>query len=72
MREIWEHTPGRIYLASLVISVVAMILVIASGLLEAKVVVLGFMTMPLVVGALFVVFWLIAYLIYFFVYWPYR
>ena len=72
MREIWQHTPGRIFLAFLVASVVGVMVVIGSGLLEQKVLVLGFITMPLLVGAGFVVVWLIAYLIYFFRYWPYR
>ena len=72
MREIWEHTPGRIYLIVLVVSVIGVLYLIGSGLLERKVLVLGFITMPLLVGAGFVVVWLIAYLIYFFRFWPYR
>ena len=72
MREIWQHTPGKIYLLSLVASVVGVLVVIGSGLLEQKVLVLGFITMPLLVGVAFVVVWLIAYLIYFFRFWPYR
>ena len=72
MREIWEHTPGRIYLVVLLLSVVGTIGVIVAGVLEKKVLLFGFMTMPLVVGASFVVVWLVAYLIYFFGFWPYR
>jgi len=35
-------------------------------------IVLGWMTMPLVLGVLFVLFWLVAYILYFFFFWPYR
>ena len=47
MREIWEHTPGRIYLVVLLLSVVGTIGVIVAGVLEKKVLLFGFMTMPL-------------------------
>ena len=72
MREIWQHTPGRIYLIFLLASIVGVLYVIGSGLLEQKVLVLGFITMPLLVGAGFVMVMLVGYLIYFFRYWPYR
>ncbi len=77
MKEMMRHGPGRIYLISLLLSIVAFIVVIFMGVTELAptgeaVVVFGWMTMPLVIGVLFVIFWLIAYLIYFFFYWPYR
>lgn len=72
MREIWQHTPGRIYLLVLLASIIGVLVVIALGLLEIKILLFGFVTMPLLVGALFVIVWLVAYLIYFFRYWPYR
>ncbi|HSV55666.1 MAG TPA: hypothetical protein VLH39_00975 [Magnetospirillaceae bacterium] len=34
--------------------------------------VFGWMTMPLAAGLTFVVYWLVAYIIYFFFFWPYR
>ena len=37
-----------------------------------KVLVFGWMTLPLVAGLAFVFLWLVAYLIYFFKFWPYR
>jgi len=72
MREIWQHRPGRIYLLVLAASIAAVLVVIASGLLEIRILLLGFVTMPLLVGALFVIVWLLSYLVYFFKYWPYR
>jgi hypothetical protein len=77
MKEMMRHWPGRIYLISLLLSIVVFIVVIFTGITELTpageaVVVFGWMTMPLAIGVLFVIFWLIAYLIYFFFYWPYR
>ena len=72
MREIWQHRPGRIYLLVLLVSIIGVLVVIAAGLLEIKILLLGFVTMPLLVGALFVIVWLLSYLIYFFKFWPYR
>ena len=72
MREIWEHRPGRIYLLVLLASVIGVLVVIAIGLLQMKILLFGFVTMPLLVGALFVIVWLVSYLIYFFKFWPYR
>jgi hypothetical protein len=61
----------------LLLSVIGFIVFLVMGGTDAAVngepiIVFGWMTMPLVVGILFVVFWLIAYLIYFFFFWPYR
>ena len=72
MREMFSHTPGRIYLLFLLATIVAMITVIALGVLEIKILLFGFVTMPLLVGSVFVILWLVAYLIYFFKYWEYR
>lgn len=72
MREIWEHRPGRIYLLVLLASIIGVLVVIGLGLLEIKIVLFGFVTMPLLVGALFVIVWLVSYLVYFFKFWPYR
>lgn len=72
MREMFQHTAGRVYLLSLLLSVVGVIAAIAAGVLETKILLFGFVTMPLLVGALFVIVWLVAYLVYFFGFWPYR
>ncbi len=77
MREIMGHAAGRVYLAVLFLSVIALMAFIVTGGLETAAgeepfLLFGWMTMSLVVGALFVVVWLIAYLAYFFFFWPYR
>jgi Kef-type K+ transport system membrane component KefB len=77
MKEMARHTAGRIYLLALVLSVVGFIVLLVLGVTDASAdgeptVVLGWMTMPLVIGVLFVLFWLAAYILYFFFFWPYR
>ena len=77
MKEMMRHGPGRIYLISLLLSIVVFIIVLAMGVTELgptgeATVLFGWMTMPLVIGVVFVIFWLIAYLVYFFFFWPYR
>jgi Kef-type K+ transport system membrane component KefB len=77
MKEIARHTAGRVYLIALLLSIVAFIVLLALGVTDASAdgeptVLLGWMTMPLVVGVFFVIFWLVAYIIYFFFFWPYR
>ena len=54
------------------LSTVAVIGVVAAGVLENTVVLFGWMTFPLVLGAAYIIVWLIAYLVYFFRFWPYR
>jgi len=70
VREMLKHTPGRIYLGVLFLSIVGMLFV--TRYFTAKVVLFGWMTLPLFSGVVFVLVWLIAYLIYFFKFWPYR
>jgi hypothetical protein len=77
MKEMARHTAGRIYLLALVLSVVGFIVLLVLGVTDAPdegepTVLLGWMTMPLVLGVLFVLFWLVAYIFYFFFFWPYR
>lgn len=72
MREMMSHRPGRIYLCFLLLTIVAVIVVIALGVLETNILLFGFVTMPLLVGVVFVLLWLVAYAIYFFKYWDYR
>ncbi|TVR57624.1 MAG: hypothetical protein EA426_11620 [Spirochaetaceae bacterium] len=72
MREMMQHTPGKIYLSVLLLSIIALFVVIGVGVLEMPILVFGWITTSLLTGALFVIVWLVAYLIYFFKYWPYR
>lgn len=77
MKEMTRHAAGRIYLIALLLSLIGFIVFLAMGGTEASeagepVVVFGWMTMPLFAGVLFVIFWLVAYIIYFFFFWPYR
>lgn len=77
MKEMTRHAAGRIYLIALLASIVVFIALLVVGVTEAPeggepITVFGWMTMPLVLGVFFVIFWLIAYFIYFFFFWPYR
>jgi hypothetical protein len=77
MREIAGHSAGKIFLLVLLLSVVAFAVAIFTGVTQAPaegepILVFGWITMPLAIGVLFVLFWLVAYLIYFFRFWPYR
>ncbi len=77
MVEMTRHTAGRIYLIALLLSVVGFIALLAMGVTTTPagaepIVLLGWMTMPLVIGIGFVLYWLVAYVIYFFFFWPYR
>ena len=77
MREMGRHVAGRIFLAVLALSVLGMLVLIGMGLMEAApgkppLLVFGWMTLPLVAGVVFVIIWLIAYLVYFFKFCPYR
>ncbi len=70
MREIINHTPGRVFLLILVLSLLGLIYVIRY--FGKPVLVFGWITLPYLAGIVFVVIWCIAYLIYFFKFWPYR
>ena len=77
MREMLGHTPGRIYLLVLLLSVVLMAVAVFMGVTDTPAdgvptLLFGWMTIPLVIGVVFVIVWLIAYLVYFIKYWPYR
>lgn len=77
MKEMTRHAAGRIYLVLLLLSVVVFIGSLVMGVTDTPesgdpIVVMGWMTMPLVVGVLSVAFWLVAYMVYFFFFWPYR
>jgi len=77
MIEMTRHTAGRVYLIALLLSVVGFIVLLALGFTAAPesgvpILLFGWMTMPLVLGVAFVAYWLVAYIIYFFFFWPYR
>ncbi|MAG13887.1 MAG: hypothetical protein CMN78_04765 [Spirochaetales bacterium] len=77
MKEMTRHAAGRIYLIALLVSIIGFIVFLFMGGMEAPqsgepIVVFGWMTMPLISGIIFVFFWLVAYIIYFFFFWPYR
>lgn len=77
MKEIARHSAGKIYLVLLLLSIIGFIAFVVTGGTDAgidgePVVLFGWMTMPLVVGVAFVLFWLVTYLVYFFLFWPYR
>jgi len=77
MREIYGHLAGKIFLAVLILSIVALLAIIAMGYMEASpsgapVIFFGWITAPLAAGIGFVFVWLVAYLVYFFKFWPYR
>ena len=70
MREIARHTAGRVFLAVLLLSVVGMLYVPKFfGELHLY---FGWMTLPFLSGLVFLAVWLVAYLIYFFGFWPFR
>ena len=70
MREILKHTPGRIFIGILFVSIVGMMFV--PRYFSSNILVFGWITLPLAAGIVFVIIWLVAYLVYFFKYWPYR
>ncbi|HAE21799.1 MAG TPA: hypothetical protein DCG47_05680 [Spirochaetaceae bacterium] len=77
MIEMTRHTAGRIYLIALLLSIVGFIafLVIGGTGVPASgvpILLFGWMTMPLVLGVVFVAFWLVSYIVYFFFFWPYK
>ena len=77
MKAMTRHAAGTVYLLALVLGTIGFIVLLAFGITDAPeegepIVLLGWMTMPLAIGVFFVLFWLIAYMIYFFFFWPYR
>lgn len=77
MKEIVRHGAGKVYLLLLVLSVVGYIAFLAVGGTDAPeggdpIVLFGWMTMPLVSGVVFILFWLVTYVVYFYFFWPYR
>lgn len=70
MRELIKHTAGRIYLGVLFLTIIGMLYIIRY--FNQKILVFGILPLPFFAGVCFLVIWTIAYLLYFFKYWPYR
>lgn len=70
MREIFRHTPGRIFLIVLLLSLIG-ILLVPRYFFEPRIF-FGWLSFPYLVGLILVLIWLVAYIIYFFKYWPFR
>ena len=77
MLEMRSHKPGKIFLAVLLLSIIVMMVVVGMGFMETPegadpILVFGWITMPFAAGIVFILVWLVAYMIYFFKFWPYR
>lgn len=70
MREIFSHGTGRIFLLVLLVSTIAMLYV--PKFFGRQHLFFGWMTLPFLSGVIFMLVWLVAYLVYFFLFWPYR
>nr|HID60198.1 hypothetical protein [Desulfobacterales bacterium] len=70
MREIMNHRPGKIFLLVLLLATLS--LLATTPFLTIPVVLVGWITLPFAAGIAFILVWLMAYLIYFFRYWPFR
>lgn len=77
MREMFKHTAGRVFLSVLFLSLLALLGAVAAGVMEVPkgetpILWFGWITQPLALGIGFVLIWLVAYLVYFSFFWPYR
>lgn len=70
MREIARHWPGRIFLIVLLLSTIGMFIV-PRYFFKPKIL-FGWITLPYFFGVIYCLIWLVAYLVYFFKFWPYR
>jgi len=70
MREVIKHKAGQIYLVVLLFTIIAMLYIVRY--FSQKILVFGLLPLPFFAGICFLVLWAIAYLVYFFRYWPYR
>lgn len=70
MREIVRHTPGRLFVAVLLLSVAAMLYIPAH--FDSQRLFFGWMPLSFLSGLVFLTVWLVAYAVYFFAFWPYR
>lgn len=70
MREIIKHRGGRIFLFILALTLVFILCV--PNFFTSDVLLWGFITLPFFSGTVLLLIWLVAYLVYFFFFWPYR
>ena len=70
MREILSHRPGRIFVLILALTVLGLFGI--TPLFSRPLMIMGWMSLPFAAGIVFVLIWLVAYLVYFFRYWPFR
>jgi len=70
MREIARHGAGRVFLGVLLATILIMLYL--PVYFDEPILLFGWMTVPFVVGIAFIGVWLIAYLVYFFGFWPFR
>lgn len=70
MREIIGHKAGRVFLIILFISLIVMLYI--PHVFFDEFLFMGFITSPFLAGIVLLLIWLIAYLLYFFLFWPYR
>jgi hypothetical protein len=70
MRELIKHKAGRIYLGVLLLTIIGMLYIVRY--FGQKILVFGLLPLPFFAGICFLIVWAIAYLVYFFRYWPYR
>ena len=70
MREIISHKPGKIFLLLLLATILVMFYM--PKFFFKPHLVFGFLPLPFVAGIVFLLVWLVAYLVYFFQYWPFR
>ncbi len=71
MREMTKHTPGKLFLAVLVLSVLVIILILPF-VVDGTAVFFGWLSFPLFSGILLILIWIVAFAVYLGKFWPYR
>ncbi len=71
MREMIKHTPGKLFLAILALSVLVIVLVLPF-VVGGTTVFFGWMSFPLFSGILLMLIWIVAFVVYLGKFWPYR
>lgn len=71
MREITRHTPGKLFLFVLLASLFFCVAILPF-LFEPNAVLFGWLTVPMLSGAVLMLVWLVAVVIYLGRFWPYR
>jgi len=70
LREILSHRHGRVFVLVLFLAVVGLFAM--TPFFHNPITLWGWVSLPFASGIVFLAVWLIAYLIYFFKYWPFR